>query len=45
LLERAAVALAAAARYRQDAVYGAIEAELELAAAPTEPVALPVSRA
>jgi hypothetical protein len=38
-------ALAAAARYRQDAVYGAIEAELELAAAPTEPAALPVSRA
>jgi hypothetical protein len=27
----------AAARYRQEAVYGAIEAELELAAAPTEP--------
>jgi glycosyltransferase involved in cell wall biosynthesis len=38
-------ALAAAARYRQDAVCGAIEAELELAAAPTEPAALPVSRA
>jgi glycosyltransferase involved in cell wall biosynthesis len=38
-------ALAAAARYRQDAVYGAIEAEPELAAAPTEPAALPVSRA
>jgi glycosyltransferase involved in cell wall biosynthesis len=38
-------ALAAAARYRRDAVYGAIEAELELAAAPTEPAALPVSRA
>jgi glycosyltransferase involved in cell wall biosynthesis len=38
-------ALAAAARYCQDAVYGAIEGELELAAAPTEPAALPVSRA